>query len=95
MTTYDPEDQAGRRLMGFSTGRPSKSSTVLPARYVAGGSSCPLWVKSRHRIGARRCPLYPRKRTSELAPFGWRNSSDSLAMFTAILRASSRVSSLG
>jgi len=24
---------------------------------------CPLWVKSGHQIGARWCPLYPRKRT--------------------------------
>jgi hypothetical protein len=29
------------------------------------GRSCPSWVKNRHGIAACRCPLYPRKRTSE------------------------------
>jgi hypothetical protein len=37
--TTDREDQAERRLMGFSTGQRLKSSTVLPARYVARGAA--------------------------------------------------------
>jgi len=28
------------------------------------GRRCPLWVKSGHETHHRRCPLYPRKRTS-------------------------------
>jgi len=35
--------------------------------------SRPLWVKSRHRIGASRCPLYPRKRT--LLSASWMSAS--------------------
>ena len=29
--------------------------------------SCPLWVKSGHRIRSASCPLYPQKRTLELS----------------------------
>src|SRR6516165_6821608 len=56
---------------------------------------CPLWVKSRHRIAAPPCPLYPQKRTSEATLlYVGRSSYGSLAIFAAIRRASSLLSSL-
>ena len=33
---------------------------------VGAGLPCPLWVKSGHSGNSKQCPLYPRKRTSEL-----------------------------
>src|SRR5215472_10648814 len=53
----------------------------------------PLWVNSGHRSTPASCPLYPQKRTSELACVTC-NSSGSLAIFAAIRRASSSVSNL-
>src|SRR5262249_18710298 len=38
-------------------------------RTQAGPQPCPLWVKNGHDVVKLRCPLYPRKRTSELARF--------------------------
>src|SRR5262249_46111178 len=53
--------------------RVSKDYHIFGSRIVpfvapkAGPQPCPLWVKSRHRSTSSQCPLYPRKRTSELA----------------------------
>src|SRR5262249_40624752 len=83
----------GRKLgRGGGGAGPPKDSTWTGDRCSAGfrPGLCPLWVKSGHRALVGLCPLYPQKRT-----FGHSlSSSGSLAMLTAIRRASSKVNCL-
>ena len=77
MTTYDPEDQAERRLMGFSTGR--REGQLMSA----------LGQKRTFDPGNAMSAL-PQKRTSETVMFGaeapeaWRCSP----LFAVSLRVS-------
>ena len=57
------------------------------------GPAMSLWVKSGHRGTSAQCPLKPPKADIKLVSVQ-RGNSGSLAMFAAIRRASSLVSSL-
>ena len=75
MTTHDPEDQAERRLMGFSTGRREgqlMSALGQKRTFDPGNAMSALPPKADIRNG-----------------YVWRRSSGSLAMLTAIRGVSS------
>src|SRR5215472_9694405 len=89
-----PCDDIDQIIAAVMVGNLSACSDVLDGPHRP-GSFCdganPLWVISRHRALLGLCPLYPRKRTFRSHSL---SNSGSLAMLTAIRRASSKVNCL-